>query len=520
MSEPNNEAHETEGNSPKKPRTPLQKRWLFFGTLAVIFVAAYCLVNVDSFTNVFSRIGDVLSPVFIGCIIAYLCNPILKMWEYTVFRKLGKHKLRLTLSMLCTGLTVIAILAGLVALILPELIRSISELVNNYETYLNRLLNAIQAVIEKLNLNVDISDMEKLTAFVTNMMGDAENIMDSVLNALKSVVLDTNLLASIWSFVSNLFGTIIDFVLGIFIAVYILTSKEKRVAQFRKFRAAYLNEKQNRTVVGIVKLIDKTFGGFFKGILIDALAVGIMMYIALSIFHISEYNLLIASICAITNVIPVFGPWIGAIPSVLIILMTGPEKVLAFAIIVLVVQQLDANILVPLIQGNNTGISSLSVLIAIAVMGGLFGIPGMILGVPVFAVIIELIKRAVDQRLISQNKETNTTHYYRRSAIGNAEEEVYYEHAHWKYKYDHSRIKPHVDKVLATLSRKRRRKTAATAGTTDAPVADATETETPKTDATETDATETNATIANTQAEDAPVSEAPTDTVTSGVDKE
>ena len=508
MSEPNKEPLEAEGASPQKVRTPLQKRWLFFGTLAAIFVVAYCIVNVDSFTDVFSRIGDVLSPVFIGCIIAYLCNPILKIWEYTVFRKLGKKKLRLTLSMLCTVLTVLGILAGLVALILPELYKSISELVNNYEVYLGRLLTVIQAIIDKLNLDVDISDMEKLTAFITDKMGNAENAMDTILNALKSVVLDTNLLGNIWAFVSKLFGTIIDFVLGIFIAIYILLSKEKRVAQFRKFRAAYLNEKQNRTVMGIVKLIDKTFGGFLKGILVDAVAVGIMMYIALSIFHVSEYNLLIASICAITNVIPVFGPWIGAVPSVLIILMTGPEKVLAFAIIVLVVQQLDANILVPLIQGNNTGISSLSVLIAISIMGGLFGIPGMILGVPVFAVIIELIKRAVDQKLASQNKETDTTFYYRRSAIGNAEEEVYYEHAHWKYKYDHSRIKPHVDKVLAAFARKKRKAKAAAAANA------------PAEDAIVEDAIVEDTPVEDTPVEDTPVSEATADTVANGADKE
>lgn len=512
MSEPNNETREAEAESSKKNRTPLQKRWLFFGTLAVIFVAAYCIVNVDSFSAVFARIGDVLSPVFIGCILAYLCNPILKMWEYTVFRKLGKHKLRLTLSMLCTALTVLGILAGLVALILPELIKSISELVTNFDVYLNRLLGAVQAVVEKLDLNVDISDMEKLTAFITEKMGSAENAMDSILNALKSVVLDTNLLGNIWAFISKLFGTIIDFVLGIFIAVYILTSKEKRVAQCRKFRAAYLNEKQNKTVRDIIRLVDKTFGGFFKGILVDALAVGVMMYIALSIFHISEYNLLIASICAVTNVIPVFGPWIGAIPSVLIILMTGPEKVLAFAIIVLVVQQLDANILVPLIQGNNTGISSLSVLIAIAVMGGLFGIPGMILGVPVFAVIIELIKRAVDQKLISKNKETDTIFYYRRNAIGNAEEEVYYEHAHWKYKYDHSKIKPHVDKMLAAFRRKRRKKATAAAK---ASMADA-----PKTDAPETETPETDTPKADMPVEDATTGEDAVDTVSSGADAE
>ena len=503
MSEPNNETTGAEVESPKKTRTPLQKRWFFFGTLAVIFVAAYCIVNVDSFSAVFSRIGDILTPIFIGCILAYFCNPILKLWEYTVFRKLGKHKLRLTLSMLCTAITVLGILAGLVALILPELVRSISELVSNYDVYLNRLLGAVQTLVEKLNLNVDISDMDKLTAFITEKMGGAENVMDAVLDALKSVVLDTNLIGNIWAFISNLFGTIIDLVLGIFIAVYILTSKEKRVAQFRKFRAAYLNDKQNKAMGDVVKLVDRTFGSFFKGVILDALIVGVLVFIVMSIFRVSEYTLLIAAICAVTNVIPVFGPWIGAIPSALIVLMTNPEKVVLFLILIVIIQQIDANLILPTIQGSNTGISSLSVLISIAVMGGLFGVLGMVVGVPVFAVIIELIKRAVDKKLISKNKETDTTFYYRRNAIGNAEEEVYYEHAHWRYKYDHSKIKPHVDKMLAAL--KRKKKKAAAAEATEDPVEDAPEADTPVTD---------------TPVEDTSVGEDTADTVVSGADKE
>ena len=499
MSEPNNETTGAEVESPKKTRTPLQKRWFFFGTLAVIFVAAYCIVNVDSFSAVFSRIGDILTPIFIGCILAYFCNPILKMWEYTVFRKLGKHKLRLTLSMLCTAITVLGILAGIVALILPELIKSISELVSNYDVYLNRLLGAVQTLVEKLNLNVDISDMDKLTAFITEKMGGAENVMDALLDALKSVVLDTNLIGNIWAFISNLFGTIIDFVLGIFIAVYILTSKEKRVAQFRKFRAAYLNDKQNKAVGDVVKLVDRTFGSFFKGVILDAIIVGVLVFIVMSIFRVSEYTLLIAAICTVTNVIPVFGPWIGAIPSALIVLMTNPEKVVLFLILIVIIQQIDANLILPTIQGNNTGISSLSVLVAISVMGGLFGIPGMVIGVPVFAVIIEMIKRAVDKKLISKNKETDTTFYYRKNAIGNAEEEVYYEHAHWKYKYDHSRIKPHVDKTLAALARVGKKKKANAKAKQDPVV------ETP---------------VTVLPMDDAPVVETPVDVSTKDTDKE
>ena len=251
----------------------------------------------------------------------------------------------------------------------------------------------------------------------------------------------------------NLFNTFKNLLLGLFIAFYILSSKEKRKAQFSKFRAAFFNDQQNDKITNVIKLVDTTFGGYIKGLLLDALAVGVVTFLLLSLCKVSEYNLLIAAICAVTNIIPVFGPFIGAIPSGLIVLISNPEKFLLFVMLILVIQQIDGNILCPIIQGNNTGVSSLAVIISITVMGGFFGIVGMIIGVPVFAVIIELIKQTIEQRLLKQGKATDTIDYYPVNAVGNAEEDVYYEHAHWKYKYDHSRLKPHVDKLLAALGR-------------------------------------------------------------------
>ena len=195
----------------------------------------------------------------------------------------------------------------------------------------------------------------------------------------------------------------------------------------------------------------KCVAGFV--IFLAVLLIGVVTFLLLSLCKVSEYNLLIAAICAVTNIIPVFGPFIGAIPSGLIVLISNPEKFLLFVMLILVIQQIDGNILCPIIQGNNTGVSSLAVIISITVMGGFFGIVGMIIGVPVFAVIIELIKQTIEQRLLKQGKATDTIDYYPVNAVGNAEEDVYYEHAHWKYKYDHSRLKPHVDKLLAALGR-------------------------------------------------------------------
>ena len=492
MHEPKNDPKDPQGAKKGKSRSQLQKRWFFFGALALVFVAVYCIVNRDRLASFFSSaegIGNVLSPLLIGCIIAYLLNPILKFYEYVVFRKLKrKGNLRLGISLLCTFLTAFAILAILVAMVIPELYKSIKDLVTDYQTYLNSILALVQSAIDKMELDVDISDMEKLYAFINEVFGDANAFMSEVLDKLQNFVFDSNLLGNVWGFLGSLFSSVINAVLGIFIAFYILSSKEKRVAQLAKFRAAHFSEEQDSKVTEVVTLVDKTFGGYFKGVLVDALAVGVTMFIVLSICRISEYNLLIATICAITNVIPVFGPLIGAIPSGIIILMTNPEKLIWFIIIVLVIQQLDGNILVPLIQGNNTGISSLAVLVAITVMGGLFGIPGMIFGVPIFAVVIEMCKRAIEDKLRGKGKETDTTHYYRKGAVGNAEEEVYYEHAHWKYKYDHSRLKPHVDKLLAAIARIGKKGEAPVASAEEAPADNAENTEAPASEETDTEA--------------------------------
>lgn len=453
-------APQPEENQPlaPQPRRRAPRRVFFFGVVAVIALIVLGIACSERISSLFSYIGDVLSPIIIGCVIAYLCNPILKFYEYVVFRKFGRGNLRRALSMLCTWLTVLGFFALVLALIVPELVESITTLVTNYEYYLNHLLEFVQSIINKFDLNVDISNLEKLTALLERAFGSVSAAMSKILSMLPGTGDESGLVNNVWALVVGVFNAFMDLILGIFISFYILSSKEKRKAQISKFRAAYFSDEQNGKISELVELVNRTFSAYVRGVLLDALAVGVAMFLALTLCRVSQYNLLIAAICAVTNIIPVFGPFIGAIPSGLIVLITNPEKFLLFVLLVILIQQLDGNILCPIIQGNNTGISSLAVLISITVMGGLFGIFGMIIGVPVFAVIIEVVKRVIENRLEKQNKSTDTTDYYPTNAVGNAVEEVYYEHAHWKYKYDHSRLKPHVDKVLAAIKRKSAKK--------------------------------------------------------------
>ena len=452
------EAETTNKEEKTAKKQPIPKRVFFFGTCAVVALLLYALVNIDAFAYIYNKVGQILSPIIIGCIIAYLCNPIMRFYEYIVFGKMKKGGLRRTLSLLMTVITALGLVAGVIALILPELIKSLQQLFINLPIYIEGLKGFAENVIgwlnDKLPDNVTVPSFDELIAKLN--LNDVQSVLDKAGAFLSKI----NAVDSIWNFIVNLFNALKNLLLGMFIAFYILASKEKRSAQIRKARAALLNEKQDKKFEEIVKLVDKTFGSYVKGVLLDALAVGVVTFILLSIFRVSEYNLLIAAICAVTNIIPVFGPFIGAIPSALIVLISNPSKLIVFIILVLVIQQIDGNIIVPRIQGNNTGISSLAVLIAITVMGNLFGLMGMIIGVPIFAVIIELCKRALDERLKKRGRPTDTVEYYPSDSIGNAEEEVYYEHSHLRYLYDHSKLKAIINIQRARRERRRRKKAA------------------------------------------------------------
>ncbi len=430
------------------------KKTLFFGICAVAAILIYTVVNIDNISRVFNLVGGILAPITIGGIIAYLCNPIMRFYEYIVFGKLKKGGFHRALSLFMTLITVFGFVAGIIAIIIPELIKSIEQLISNLPSYVVNLRdfaeNIINGLNERLPENVNIPSTDELISYLK--LDDITSILNTAGNFLNKF----NAVDGIWNFLVDLFVAVKNLLLGLFIAFYILASKEKRSAQIRKARAALLSDKQDRKFVEIVTLVDKTFGGYVKGMLLDALAVGVVTFILLSIFNVSEYAILIAAICGITNIIPVFGPFIGAIPSALIVLISNPSKLIVFIILILVIQQIDGNIIVPRIQGSNTGVSSLAVLIAVTIMGSVFGVMGLIIGVPIFAVVIELCKRAMEARLKKRGRPTDTVAYYPSDAVGNAEEDVYYEHTHLRYIYDHSKLKRIVDRARIRFARKRR----------------------------------------------------------------
>ncbi len=427
-----------------------RKRTVFYITAVVIALCLFAAAVMEPLVEFFRNVLSILSPLIIGAIIAYLCDPILEFFEYRIFKRMKRGGARRGLSLLCTVITALGILALIGVMMLPQLYQSLTELFENYETYLNGLLGWLQGVINKLpesiSTSIDISDTDKLMVFLEDAFGSAENALSSLLNELQQIATEGNFWEKLWNLLLGFFNSFKNVFIGIFIAFYLLASKEKRVAQIKKFRRAMFSEKTDGRIEEIVSLTDKTFGGFIYGKILDSLVIGILTFVLLTIFDVSPYNLLIATFVGITNIIPVFGPFIGAIPSFFVVLISNPGKAFLFLVLILLIQQLDGNIIGPKILGDNTGVSSLCVIIAIAICSALWGVAGMIIGVPIFAVVIELIKRLLEGKLVAKGAPTDTIDYYPENAIGNAEEDVYYEHATLRYKYEHSRLRPKLDR--------------------------------------------------------------------------
>ena len=427
------------------PQTRTSGRSLFWVCVAVIGLFLFSIAIMDELAEFARGVLNILSPVIIGGVIAYLCNPIMRFYEHWLFAHIRKGNLRHTLSLMMTALSAFAILAGILFMIIPQLVDSITDLFNNYESHINNLLASLQRVINKVTSNlpvdIDISNIDKLGEFLTDIFGSTENLLSEIQNKLQNSSVTGNIFSGVWSGILTFFNAFKNFFIGLFIGFYLLASKEKRAAQIRKFRRAMFSDKTNERITEVTALVDDTFGGFIFGKVMDSLVIGVLTFLLLTIFEISPYNLLIAAFVGVTNIIPVFGPFIGAIPTFFIVLISNPSKAFLFLILILIIQQIDGNIIGPKILGDNTGVSSLCVIIAIVICGSLWGIAGMLVGVPIFAVIIELVKRYLESRLRKKGQPTDTADYYTKDAIANPEQDLHYEHAGLLYKYKHSRLR-------------------------------------------------------------------------------
>lgn len=368
-------------------------------SVSTIIVFYLSLSKIDLVTSKLSEVISILQPFIMGFVIAYLLDFLLRFFENKVFEtkwfKKIKIKSKRALGLALTYLITFLFLKLFIQFVLPQLIDSIVGLVNDIPNYIIKSTELVNELFNKLNLSEE---------YLSLVNDNLKKLVDYTIN------LATDLLPVLGNLVKNILASIWNIVLGFVISIYLLKDKERFLSLSRKVAYAILSKSKANKVIEIVNKSNYTFGKFLSGKLLDSFIVGIATFVSLTIFDM-PYAILIAVIIGVTNIIPFFGPFIGTVPSFLIILIVSPIQAFWFLVIILVIQQIEGNLVVPRILGKSMGISAFWILFAIMVAGKFFGIAGMILGVPMFAVVYSLIKELIEGRLKEKGLKVETEDY-------------------------------------------------------------------------------------------------------------
>lgn len=393
------------------------KKYLFWGVTAFIVIACSMAFYDFMFSgnNIMTFVVKsltIIRPITYGLVIAYLLNPIVSWIEHNLLYRFvlskskteeevhSKAKTVRFISVFLTLIIFIGIIYGLIVMIIPQLFTSISNIIVQFPNYVTNLETFITKLLK------DNPDIEKIANdMISQYSGELNDWLNTKLIPQVNIIVK-EVSVSLIGVIKVLWNLII----GIIVSIYLLNSKETFAGQCKKIIYAYMSESHANRFIEDVRFADKTFGGYIIAKLIDSLIIGILCFIGISIMNM-PYPVLIAVIIGVTNIIPFFGPYIGAIPSILLILMVDPVKALTFTIFVLILQQIDGNFIGPKLLGDKTGLSSFWVIFSITVMGGYFGVLGMAIGVPVFAIIYAAIRRKVNQLLIAKNLTTDSSQY-------------------------------------------------------------------------------------------------------------
>lgn len=354
------------------------------------------LTNFSIISNLWGKITGMLFPFIIGFALAFLLNPIMMFFETRVFKNWKcKGKGKRTLSMLIALFIAIAVVTFLIYLIVPAVIDSVSDLVSNNEVYINRFSNFITNIFEDYHLDTSkINDIVGRSSDFLTYFGD----------------MFTSTLPAIVSTSYGIIKSLLNVLIGVAAAMYLLLDKETFISNVKKINYAVLPKPVASYLKRLVNIIKKVFYDFIVGKAVDSLIIGVICYIGLSLMGI-KYAALLSVIVGITNMIPVFGPFIGAIPGIIILMIIQPVQSIYFAIYILALQQFDGNILGPLILGDKLGLPSFWILFSVTVGGALFSVVGMFIGVPTFAVIYYAVKEYINLRLERKQINVNDDEY-------------------------------------------------------------------------------------------------------------
>lgn len=389
-------------------------KWGLTAFLVIVASVLFWIVfsNLSGFYESFLDLTAILAPVIYGCLFAYLMNPVMVRMERFMDRRLAKtrlsearrNRLSLTVSLVVAVLVLLFALYALVTLIVPNLIDSLEELLQK-----ERLDSYYQTISGWFN---DWFNGSELETWFYNNVDELLNHLTDLLKSIDIAAIISGLTSSVYSIVMWVF----NFFVGVIAAVYILIYKKQLCSHAKKITVAVFNTRHADRLFEIARRTNRIFGGYVMGKVIDAILVGIITYIAMLIMGM-PYAPLIATIVGVTNVIPFFGPFLGAVPSGLLLLIDEPINAVYFGIFILVLQMIDGNIIENRILGEKLGISDFWVLVAILLFGGVFGFTGMLLGVPIFAVLYTMIADAVNGRLKKKRYPLSSEVYYTLRAV-------------------------------------------------------------------------------------------------------
>ena len=375
-----------------------------FGAIALSIIFFFLIYRFDGFGSAISTLTGILMPFIYGAVIAYLLKPVCNTIE-AFLRRFIPEKMKNLINALSVTFTILfglLLIYALCMMIIPQLITSVTTLYYTAQANITKFMYWANH-LEFIEKNEQIMELlnSAYAALNTNLDTWIKNtLLPSMQNIVSGAAIG----------VLNVVTVAKNLIIGI-VAVYILASRKRFVQQAKMVLYSLVKPRWANLITEEVKYADRMFGGFINGKIMDSAIIGVLCYIGCLIFKFPS-ALLVSVIIGVTNVIPFFGPFIGAIPATLLILIQNPIKALWFVLFVLVLQQLDGNIIGPKILGNTTGLSSFWVLFAILLFGGLWGFAGMIVGVPLFAVIYDVIKKLVIHGLQCNQELTLLNSYH------------------------------------------------------------------------------------------------------------
>ena len=368
----------------------------------------FFLLNFKVIFDALRYVTGILAPIIYGVVIAYLLTPICNFLDSFFHQKLAKHtKSEEKLNKICNFLSTslgftffVAILVVLIALVIPQLIFSVTSMIDTLPQNIDNISDMAKKAIEKNTFLV------KKTGFVWS---DLLNYFEDFLK--KNIIPNIDaIISGISGGVTQIVKEISNLIIGLVVSVYCLNSRKKFSRQGKKIIYACMKKESAKVLMKQLRFADKAFSEFISGKLLEALAVGVICLVGTTFIK-TKYSLLISVIIGVTNIIPFFGPFIGGIPACIILLFENPVKCLYFILFLLVLIQIDGNFLGPKILSNSTGLTSFWIIFSIIFFGGLLGIPGMLLGIPLFSVLYNITRDVINAKLIEKDLPTDTVEY-------------------------------------------------------------------------------------------------------------